>query len=130
MVDSGQITWSEISILKLIRNAHFIFLSGAMGLVSGILLLKNKKMGWILSFSSWIIYCFGTLIIFWKTGKVDGPISTQNYMLIGILILIFIIMAIVLTLKPFMLKYKPDSKSWITIAVITLVFLIDKLLIK
>ena len=130
MVDSGQIAWSEISILKLIRNAHFIFLSGAMGLVSGILLLKGKKLGWILSVSSWIVYCFGTLMILWKLEKVDDPINIQNYIIVGLLILFFLIMAMVLSLKPFRLKYKPDSKSWITIAVIILVFLLDKLLIK
>ena len=130
MVENGQTTWSKISILKLIRNAHFIFLSGAMGLVSGILLLKEKKLGWILSTSSWIVYCLVTSLIFWKLEKADGPFNTLNYVLSGLLILIFLIMAGVLTLKPFRLKYKPDSKSWIIIAVITVVFLIDKLLIK
>lgn len=130
MIEANLITWSRISILKLIKNAHFIFLSGVMGFMSGVLLLKGKKCGWILNVSSWLVYSLGAFLITWRLERTNDSFTNQNYILIGILIFIFLIMAIVMILKPFRLKYKPSSKSWATIGVITLVFLLDKLLIK
>lgn len=57
--------WERISFIKLVKQAHFVFLSGLLGLISGVLLFKGKRWGWITSIASLLIYQIGMILIIW-----------------------------------------------------------------
>ena len=125
-------TWNDISYRKLIKNHYFFTSLGTLSVVSGILLLKSKKVGWILSVSNWLLYGLGILINSINRYYSNESIieSNSDYIIIGIAIISFLILALCLTLKPFRTKYKPNLKSWFKIGIITLILITAKLLIK
>jgi hypothetical protein len=125
-------TWNDVSFYKLLKNHYFFIFTGALCLSSGILLLKNKKIGWILSVVTWLLYALGTLINLLAKNDENEYLFESNleFILVGLVITSFFILALCLTLKPFRTKYKANLNSWILIGLLTLIFTISKLLIK
>jgi hypothetical protein len=132
LLEHSDYTWKDVSFYKLIKNHYFFTFLGILSISSGILLLKNKKIGWILSVSTWLLYGLGTLINIFKKNHENKSIleSNSDYITIGIFIVAFFILALCLTLKPFRTKYKANLKSWFKIGIITLILITVKLLIK
>ncbi|KAB5483112.1 MULTISPECIES: hypothetical protein [Flagellimonas] len=130
--ENSDYTWNDVSFYKLFKNHYFFTFLGILSISSGILLLKNKKIGWILSVSTWLLYGFGTLINIFKKNDENEYIfaSNSDFIILGIIIVTFLILALCLTLKPFRTKYKPNLKSWFKIGIITLILITAKLLIK
>lgn len=132
ILDHSDYTWNDVSFYKLFKNHYFIILSGFLCISSGVLLLKNKKTGWILSVITWLLYGLGTLInLLTKNDENEYFFeSNSDFIIIGIILALFFTLALSLTLKPFRTKYKANLNSWFIIGLITLIFVISKLLIK
>jgi len=91
-------------------------------IISGILLLSNKKTGWIIAI---IVLLTETLypvsFILLHIVKPTTPYKTDVKLILfgAIWSLIFAIMLILLLLKPFRLKYSPSSATYLVIIVVT-----------
>tara|TARA_R100001369_G_scaffold73411_3_gene101962 strand:- start:97 stop:606 length:510 start_codon:yes stop_codon:yes gene_type:complete len=125
-------TWRDVSFYKLVKNNHFYILSSLLCISSGILLLKNKKIGWVLSVTTWLVYGLGTLLnTLKKNDKNESVIqSNSDSIIVGIFVVSFLTIAMCLTFKPFRTKYEPNLYSWLIIGLITLIFIAEKLLIN
>jgi hypothetical protein len=129
--DTGLITWDNLSFFKVFKNTHFFMFLGILGLISGILLLKNKRSGWISNLASWISYAVGIIIVYWK-GNQSGKLlveSQTHFAIILSIVFVFLIFASLLLSKSIRLKYKPTSNSWIAVGLIILTFVMDKILL-
>jgi len=123
-------SWSDISIYKITKNNHHVFAKGFLGVISGILLFRNKLIGWILSIAFWLINGIGIILTFILKNNEDNKIinSSIEYIILGLMVVTFLSLAISFTAKQFRIKYAPNKKSWITIALIFLIFVIDGLI--
>ncbi|WP_421808767.1 hypothetical protein [Flagellimonas sp.] len=126
------VSWERISLLKLFKQAHFVFLSGLMGLVSGILLIKRKRWGWITSVSSLLIYSIGLILIAMGVNN-NGKLLLEDqgdYISIGTILALFLILAFLLVIKPIRDFYNIKTRDWAIIGTIVILFTLDKLIIN
>lgn len=124
------LNWERISLFKLFKQAHFVFLSGLLGLISGILLLKGKRWGWITSVSSLLIYSIGFILI---AMGVNGKVLLEDqgdYISIGAILAVFFILAFMLVIKPIRDFYSIKIRDWAIVGTIVTLFTLDKLIIN
>ncbi|MDC6362391.1 MULTISPECIES: hypothetical protein [Flavobacteriaceae] len=129
--DQG-LTWERISFIKLIKRAHFVFLLGLLGFVSGVLLLKGKRWGWITSMASLVLYPIAMILILMDRNK-EGlePLEDRgDFFLTGIVLIAFLALIFLLALKPIKVFYSIKIRDWVIAGVIVLLFTIDKLIIN
>lgn len=126
-----KITGSDISFFKIFYTHHYNFILSLLGIVSGVLLIRNNKIGWILSISTWFSYSIGTIFTTWKIalGNSNFEIYSGHYIIYGLMIIIFLIMGILLISKEFRKKYSPNRKSWVLLILITAFFILDRLIL-
>jgi len=121
-------TWDDISLLTITKNYHSPILLGSLPIVSGILLLRNKLIGWITSLTTWLIYGITIIILILKdivneTGTLNPK---SDYIILGIISSLCFILTLLMSAKYFRLKYSPTNKSWLTVGLFTLIFITDK----
>lgn len=129
LFDYLNITWQDLDLFRIIKKYHFAFIYGLFSIAAGILLWKQKLLGWIFSINNFLVS-----IVVWIDVILSKEIETDQglviaYFLCGILIMLTLAQLIPLLLKPIRTKYKPSVKSWIIVGLITILFCIDKLLI-
>ncbi len=125
-----QLTLEKISIWKILKTYHFEFLLAILSLISGLLLILNKKSGWqlaiITSFVTAMLsvieliyfYCRPNKLKFDKTNAISFQLP---------IIVIFFSISFILLLKSFRTKYGlTRSTRWIIIIIAGLL-LFDKI---
>jgi len=95
-------------------NIHVLYI---LHVVGGILLLFNKKTGWIISVPMWALFVIGFDILSFSDGEIDWTVLIL-FSIMGIAFLVFILQ------KPFLKKYQISKKDWIIIAGIAPVIVI------
>jgi len=126
-----EITGSDISIFKIFYTNHYNLILSLLGIVSGVLLIRNNKIGWILSITTWFSYCIGTILTTRKIALKNSnfEIFSGQYNIYGLMIIIFLIMGILLISKEFRKKYSPNYKSWALLILSTAFFILDRLIL-
>lgn len=107
----------------LVMELQLTLLLSILSLLAGILLLLQKKIGWILS-----VALFGALTIIWVYLLIDylrDPIEDPRLMLFFSTLLGFFLVC--LLQKPFIRKYSPTKKSWVVISTIVIFLVLDSL---
>lgn len=122
-------TWDDISILKIIKNYHHLFVPGLMGIFSGITLLLHKKSGWMAGFLCSTTVSIHILISFITIEKQNLLESPAPFIVMGIIFLLSAIVFTLLNSKAIISKYKPTKSNWIVIGVLFTLLLIDRFFI-
>ena len=108
---------------------HIPIVVSIIAVFGGTLLVLNEKIGWMLS----IIAAFMFATLLFSSSRVNSIASNlvfyPNFKSYGILSILFFLSLILLLLKPFRLKYQPQAKHWIMIAIVLAVLLIDKMIL-
>ena len=119
----------NMTLVQLIINQIYIWITGIISILSGIFMLANKKAGWILSIpvilSLALIGGINNLFfpeIFYERTKFDILIT------IGIITLIFITVIILLA-KYFRIKYAVNNKDYALMGFLILIMLASELII-
>lgn len=123
-------TWKDISILKLIRTYHFEILLDTLMITSGLLILLNKKSGWILALTTsavTVFLCIKNLVSLFGTPLMTGVNKTELLLLNSILLLVFLLILFFLLSKTLRIKYHPTKKTLWIIVMVVAVLLIDKI---
>ena len=129
-LEQSDLTLLNTSIYKLMITYHHQILKGLLGILSGFLLLRNKRIGWIMSIATCLIYGIETImIIFIKKSEEIKIFESESYLIFaGLIAILFLSLTITLTNKQFRIKYSPNRKSWIAVGIITLIFMTDLLI--
>ncbi|WP_111684597.1 hypothetical protein [Winogradskyella tangerina] len=113
VVRSNNNSYSGLSnyYYRYFRDFHLVVLIGILGIISGVLLLKSKKTGWILSAIFFLGFPISVLLRNWLNPESDfhSP-SPKTYATIGITVFILLV-GFVLLLKPFRIKYKVEPRD-------------------
>ena len=89
-------TWKDISIIKLIKNHHFITLLGLIGIIGGIKWFKFKTTGWLISFMFWFLVGFSTILLTLKCEEPNIIRTDEEYLIYYSVILVSFIIAFIL----------------------------------
>jgi len=133
IIDTADITWNELSIIKIVKNYHSPLIRLILSIFFAVYLIFGKRIGWIgtviMIFANTIIFSiiFGKSL-FARTIKIDGELWDMILMIV--VPLAFFICGLVLLRKEFQNKYKPNSKSWITIWITVLILSVDWILTR
>jgi hypothetical protein len=106
LIEEGHTTWDRISIVYFLKNEYPIILLYALSIISGFLLLKSLKIGWITSILSWIFQaCYLLWKVFTVTENSTYTTDKDALMIIGVIVLLFLTIPTILFQKPFRQKY-------------------------
>lgn len=123
--------WEEMSLLKVLHNFHFV--SSIALIVSGILLIIHKQIGWIgsiiMSFFYVVLFLKGVFEFFFED---ESYVRTDysNIIIYSILGLLFLVIGFLLLQKHFIKKYQPTKTIWILIVLITVLLSVDEIFIR
>ncbi len=124
------LTWKKLSILNIIKLYHSEFLFGFLSAIAGFLLLRSKKIGWMLS----IIASFSTVIsvvknIYYMNYNIanNGFNKSSAIIMSCILLALFIFISWILITKPFQIKYQPTKVNWWFIMFMVGTLVVDKI---
>lgn len=124
--NSGFLATGKVTYASMVRGNHLSTIVSIIGLFGGIMLLFNDKNGWIFSVIATAMFAL-LLLISSKANSTNGTLPyAANFKGYGLLSILFFIILVLLTLKPFRLKYKPTAKNWMWIVIIIVVMMIDK----
>jgi hypothetical protein len=127
--ESGKLSWQEISLFKIFKNFHLIFILPCLTVFAGIFLALNKKIGWV---TALIVLLLNALLIFIPSNKSWSIIEKRDFDTIAILIvteLLFFGLFYTLLLKPFRLKYAPVNSAVKVVILTTVLVLLDKIIV-
>ena len=130
-VSSLRYSWKDLSILKLIKKYHSEFILGALTMISGGLLLLNRKAGWMGTIiTSFITAVLGIKSIFYLFYKTASPEFNRIGLLFysSLISFLFFLIFCVLLSKPFKIKYQPTKKNWWVIIIVAGLLLVDKII--
>jgi len=130
-LDHFDYTWKDISIIKLIKNHHFITLLSLIGIIGGIKWFKFKTIGWLLSFIFWFLIGFYMILLTlkFKSEEPNAIRTDEEYLIYYSIILVSFAIAFLLGLKTFWKKYNPDKKSLVITGILLLFFVIDRIIL-
>lgn len=117
--------FDNISIPKYVFSYYHQFLKGLLSILSGILLLRKKRIGWVLSITTCVIIAVDTLILLLNENHNEIDNSNDSIFYGSMIILLFMGLAAFLINNQFRKKYLPKKQSWITIGIIITIFIID-----
>jgi len=100
---------------------HIAYLLVLLFFLGGILLLFNKKTGWLISFSIWLSFFFFLIIFIIFKALPVGSDRIQA----ACVFLFVIAMTVFLAMKPILTKYQIHTKHWMGVASITILLLTD-----
>lgn len=125
-ISSGYLSSGKITYSSMIRGNHLSTVVSLIGMFGGSLLLFNDKNGWILSVIATAMFAV-LLLISSKANSINAKLPyAANFKGYGLLSILFLIILVLLVLKPFRVKYKPTAKNWMWIIIIIAVMMIDK----
>jgi len=123
----GIVSQSNINYVKMFGVYNTYYLSGILAGYGGLAMLYDKKWGWLASIAASLTFMVFMLMSARTglTGNATGKAGSNfiSYFIAGFA---FAAMAIVLTLKPFRVKYQPTFLNWVAIAGVIIILLIDK----
>ena len=113
--------WNDISIWKISHHYYDFLLKSLFAIVSGVLLIRGKLSGWLLSEVTWWSFGIAIFRVFF-TSTNDDRDAIPKIFFITLFTIIFLFNLILIS-KPFLYKYRPTIKNWLTI--IAVIFLIE-----
>lgn len=116
----------RFSWAKTIKNFHIAVLLLLACMMGGVLLIMDKKPAWPIAVT---VLLLNTILFFipqYKTDKIFGPHTTTFWLNEGMLLIIWLASLYTLFIKPFRIKYGVNSKTYIIVAAVTLLFVADK----
>ena len=113
------------SVFSAIKIYHLTFIIPLFNVFSGIVLLQNKKIGWILAILSSVLNCINAI-----RAIIDSPSDFGANLKWGAITAIFLTISIMLVTKPILSIYKPTKTTWLTIIFIVLLFLSYSIMIE
>lgn len=124
----GLVPANELSILNLFVHYHIMLMVPLASVVAGVLLIFEHRIGWAMSIITLLLNAFVWLIP--QDRYQFTKFTSDNGYLMGLAVvnLVCLAAAIVLVSTPFKKKYMPGKATWVTIAGITGIVLIDRLL--
>jgi hypothetical protein len=125
MLRYGYIAAGNTSLSSIAIEKHLIIIISILCLSGSWMLLFRNKAGWILCTVSSLIYGIN-LLLSSRSKAVDNDLAfAEHYKSYGIASLLFLIIFILLLLKPIRTKYQPTIKTWIIISVIIILSILD-----
>ena len=121
IIQFTQISWHEFSASKFIKNYHLDFLLLSLTLFSGVMLLFEKKAGWILSVSISLFTPFNYLIYLYFNSDVGRSFYIAYF---GIAVLFWAIFILLIS-KPIRSNYYSNKFDWKYLSIIFIIFLTD-----
>lgn len=123
--------WIKLSILSYIEYMWLVFLASLLLILGGSLLLRSKRIGWLLSMSAWIFYVYKIFtFMFWRDITTTSFYEdTTEYLIISGFFLLMVIILILLSSKPLREKYTIDRNSWLVLSGIVFIFIFIKQII-
>ena len=121
----SDLSWEEVSIFKVVKNYHFQYIIPILSIVSGLLLILNKRVGWIGSTVMSFVTGIGIIILSWKLYNAEGnsiEITISDFLLPSFLTVLFLIIGLVLLSKVYREEYLPTKNTWI-IMILTIIIL-------
>lgn len=128
MINTGYVAAGNTTYGNIIAFNHLNIIVSLIGLYGGILLVLNDKNGWILSVIATAMFTISLFV----SSRINSANSTlawsANFKSYGLLALLFLVIFIVLLLKPFRQKYQPTAKQWMRVTIIMSVLVLDKII--
>ncbi|HWB28839.1 MAG TPA: hypothetical protein VG738_25370 [Chitinophagaceae bacterium] len=125
-LQTGGIKKEDISFWELFRMFHFNYIAGLLCFYAGLMLLYDRKKGWVTSVISTIIFA-GFMLVSGRNGVMKDNnthvMTSVSYLIAAV---VFAAIFIVLVLKPFRVKYHPTTANWLFIMGVILLAVIDK----
>ncbi|SFU52334.1 hypothetical protein SAMN05216480_1068 [Pustulibacterium marinum] len=123
----------ETSFFDLILEKWKILFNATLFTVSGMLLLSKKKLGWILSYSCWIVSAIILLpITIYGMRGVTTTLHEYEYwdqVYGGIGLLFSLTVLILLSLQPIRILHNIDRNSWLlSFGIVLLIFLMKSII--
>ncbi len=118
--------WEQVSLLKTFHSYYIQVLLPFTAIMGGIFLLRNKKIGWILSLITSLLYTGIFLVPYDNASNYYKDL--EFVLIISCIGIFFITISIVLALKPFRNKYKANKINWLIISAVVLLVYADKFL--
>ena len=128
LFEISNLSWEEISIFKVIKNYRFQIFIPILSIISGVLLIMNKRIGWIGSVVMSFVYGLGIIIYSCKT--YNAEITISNLILPIVISLLFLVLGLVLLNNVFREKYRPSKYTWIIMALTIALLCVDHIFIK
>jgi hypothetical protein len=123
-------SWEDISISKVIKNYHYQILLPLLTIFAGVLLILNKRIGWLTGVLTSALYGISMISSPWTIENKEMENETLIYIFAGLVSLIFIAITGLLLTKQIRIKYNPTKKTWLIIGLLFILLLLDKLLLK
>jgi hypothetical protein len=128
MYRSGYMAAGKITFSSIVFANHFNIIISILCWFGSCLFLYKDRTGWMLCVISSLIFGI-TLFISARAKASDSTLSLANYYKsYGAAALLFFVIFVLLLLKPIREKYKPISKTWLWMAGIVLLAVIDKII--
>ena len=128
MYRSGYMATGKITFSSIVSANHFNIIISILCLFGSCMLLYKDRTGWVLCVISSLIFGI-TLFISSRSKASDSTLPLANYYKsYGAAALLFFAIFILLLLKPIRERYKPISKTWLWMAGIILLLVIDKII--
>jgi len=131
VVAEHNLSWENISIIKLIGNHHYLFILPLLTMFAGVTLLLNKRIGWIMSIVTSLL--FATAPIFnWPTMPSNELYINDktDWFLLSLFPVVFLTIFGLLLTNHFRKKYNPTRMSWLIILGLLIILLIDKIFLS
>lgn len=118
-----------ISYFSLFKQYHTTLLMCLFAMTSGVLLLKSKKAGWLLSISYWLTLGVQLVLIDWSVYHEQARPTGSPVLLVSVVfIALFWSFAILLTTQTFRIKYTPTLIHWLAIVGIVVLVVMERFL--
>ena len=129
IIRSGYTSRTNVTYTSIALQNHLTIITGILCLFGSCMLFFKDKTGWMLCVITSFIY--GVSLYMSANSKViDGTLpASQYYKSYGAVALLFLVIFILLFLKPIRKNYQPTLKTWIIIGIAILIFFIDRSLL-
>ncbi|MEO6548051.1 MAG: hypothetical protein ABIN94_08630 [Ferruginibacter sp.] len=121
--------WRQISPSKVFKIYHFEFILSIVTLVAGWLLISGRKLGWA---SAVVVLIYNSLYFLLSIARENAKETPNTSLLIFSVFasIVFFAFAVILLFKPFRFKYSPGLKSWMGMAILLILLIVDGIVLK
>ncbi|MEO7486579.1 MAG: hypothetical protein ABIU77_05735, partial [Ferruginibacter sp.] len=123
------VTRKDLSLLTTFKNVHILLLLPIATILAGALLFFDKKSGWTLSLI--VLLLNGLMFLIPSNNHTHNFTSRHSDVVLALLVtaIACLIFFFILVQKPFLAKYHPTNRTWLTVALITIAIIFDRTLI-
>lgn len=123
------LNWETVSFGKVFKMFHFQWITGALTLFSGALLLFHKRIGWITAILAAFFNGVRAVVFLFATDYPNNK-STMLMMGIGMLAALCFLICFMLLSIDYREKYRPSNNTWMLMSLVTVLLLIDLLFVS